>query len=46
MSDDDFESLLSHIKEQRGFDFTGYKRANNIPESGLWFYFIKNNKGN
>jgi two-component system CheB/CheR fusion protein len=22
-----FEALLSHIKEQRGFDFTGYKRA-------------------
>jgi two-component system CheB/CheR fusion protein len=22
-----FEALLNHIKEQRGFDFTGYKRA-------------------
>jgi chemotaxis methyl-accepting protein methylase len=22
-----FESLLEHIKEQRAFDFTGYKRA-------------------
>jgi two-component system CheB/CheR fusion protein len=27
MSDDGFEALLLHIKEQRGFDFTGYKRA-------------------
>ena len=27
MSDDDFEALLRHIKEQRAFDFTGYKRA-------------------
>ena len=27
MTDDDFEDLLRHIKEQRGFDFTGYKRA-------------------
>jgi two-component system CheB/CheR fusion protein len=26
-TDPDFESLLNHIKEQRGFDFTGYKRA-------------------
>ncbi|WP_295658552.1 CheR family methyltransferase [uncultured Nocardioides sp.] len=25
--DDDFLALLRHIKEQRGFDFTGYKRA-------------------
>ncbi len=25
--DEDFETLLRHIKEQRGFDFTGYKRA-------------------
>jgi two-component system, chemotaxis family, CheB/CheR fusion protein len=27
MTDDDFEALLRHIKEQRAFDFTGYKRA-------------------
>ena len=27
MTDDEFEALLRHIKEQRGFDFTGYKRA-------------------
>ena len=27
MSDDGFEALLHHIKEQRSFDFTGYKRA-------------------
>ncbi len=27
MTDADFETLLRHIKEQRGFDFTGYKRA-------------------
>lgn len=27
MTDDGFEALLSHIKEQRSFDFTGYKRA-------------------
>ena len=26
-NDPGFESLLNHIKEQRGFDFTGYKRA-------------------
>jgi len=26
-ADADFESLLEHIKEQRSFDFTGYKRA-------------------
>jgi two-component system, chemotaxis family, CheB/CheR fusion protein len=26
-TEDDFGSLLQHIKEQRGFDFTGYKRA-------------------
>jgi two-component system CheB/CheR fusion protein len=26
-SDEEFEQLLSHIKEHRGFDFTGYKRA-------------------
>jgi two-component system CheB/CheR fusion protein len=26
-SDEDFEALLRHVKEQRGFDFTGYKRA-------------------
>jgi len=26
-TDGDFEALLRHIKEQRGFDFTGYKRA-------------------
>ena len=26
-SDTGFESLLQHVKEQRGFDFTGYKRA-------------------
>ncbi len=25
--DEAFESLLEHLKEQRGFDFTGYKRA-------------------
>ncbi|MFC7496118.1 MULTISPECIES: CheR family methyltransferase [unclassified Nocardioides] len=27
MNDEDFEALLRYIKEQRGFDFTGYKRA-------------------
>src|SRR4051794_13287054 len=27
MTDAGFEALLRHIKEQRGFDFTGYKRA-------------------
>ena len=27
MTDEDFEALLRHIKEQRAFDFTGYKRA-------------------
>jgi two-component system CheB/CheR fusion protein len=27
VNDEDFEALLRHIKEQRGFDFTGYKRA-------------------
>ncbi|MFS0885406.1 CheR family methyltransferase [Aeromicrobium sp. 179-A 4D2 NHS] len=27
MTDDAFEAVLDHIKEQRGFDFTGYKRA-------------------
>ena len=27
MTGDDFETLLQHIKEERGFDFTGYKRA-------------------
>ncbi|MBD3924957.1 PAS domain S-box protein [Nocardioides cavernae] len=27
MTDADFEALLRHIKEQRAFDFTGYKRA-------------------
>src|SRR5262245_40137136 len=27
LNDEDFEALLRHIKEQRGFDFTGYKRA-------------------
>jgi two-component system CheB/CheR fusion protein len=27
VSDEQFEALLRHIKEQRGFDFTGYKRA-------------------
>ena len=27
MTDADLEALLRHIKEQRGFDFTGYKRA-------------------
>ncbi|HEU5038490.1 MAG TPA: CheR family methyltransferase [Nocardioides sp.] len=26
-TDEDFEALLRHLKEQRGFDFTGYKRA-------------------
>ncbi len=26
-TDAGFEALLQHIKEQRGFDFTGYKRA-------------------
>jgi two-component system CheB/CheR fusion protein len=26
-SDPDFESLLMYLKESRGFDFTGYKRA-------------------
>jgi two-component system CheB/CheR fusion protein len=26
-SEEDFEALLKHVKEQRGFDFTGYKRA-------------------
>lgn len=25
--DADLEALLAHIKEQRAFDFTGYKRA-------------------
>src|SRR4051794_30446976 len=25
--DDDFESLLEHIRSARGFDFTGYKPA-------------------
>ena len=27
MTDEDFEALLRHIKDQRAFDFTGYKRA-------------------
>jgi two-component system, chemotaxis family, CheB/CheR fusion protein len=27
VNDEDFEALLRHIKEERGFDFTGYKRA-------------------
>ena len=27
MTDEGFEALLRHIKEQRAFDFTGYKRA-------------------
>jgi two-component system CheB/CheR fusion protein len=27
VSDPAFEALLLHLKEQRGFDFTGYKRA-------------------
>jgi two-component system CheB/CheR fusion protein len=26
-SNPQFEALLTHLKEQRGFDFTGYKRA-------------------
>src|SRR5690348_7776664 len=26
-SDPQFKELLTHLKEQRGFDFTGYKRA-------------------
>src|SRR5262245_12341535 len=26
-SDPEFEALLNFLKEQRGFDFTGYKRA-------------------
>ncbi|WP_206221280.1 hypothetical protein, partial [Pseudomonas viridiflava] len=25
--DPEFEALLQHLKETRGFDFTGYKRA-------------------
>jgi two-component system CheB/CheR fusion protein len=28
--DPDFESLLTHVKESRGFDFTGYKRSSLI----------------
>lgn len=27
MNDPDFEALLIHLKETRGFDFTGYKRS-------------------
>ncbi|MGH3940641.1 MAG: CheR family methyltransferase [Pseudonocardiaceae bacterium] len=27
MTDPDFEALLVHLKEARGFDFTGYKRS-------------------
>ncbi|MGH3931661.1 MAG: CheR family methyltransferase [Pseudonocardiaceae bacterium] len=27
MTDSDFEALLVHLKEARGFDFTGYKRS-------------------
>src|SRR6266704_255531 len=30
VTDEEFESLLAHLKEARGFDFTGYKRSSLI----------------
>ena len=34
--DPDFEALLVYLKEQRGFDFTGYKRASLVRRVQRW----------